>query len=196
VLFLVGATDPIGQVEKKLAHTIAEEFKPVILVINKWDLAKDRLATEEFGDYVGKVLPGCDFAPLSFTSAKDGRNIDSTIDLAANLFKQSMTRVSTGPLNAALQEAITTHPPPGRKGGRAARFYYATQIAAQPPTLLLFVNDPKRIEQQYERYLLNRFRDSLPFGEVPIRLTYRARRERGPIAGTRVSRRAEIADEG
>lgn len=88
------------------------------------------------------------------------------------------------------------HPPPSRKGGRGARFYYATQIAAQPPTLLLFVNDPQRIEKQYERYLLNRFRDSLPFGEVPIRLTYRARREKGPGAGSRGERRAGLAHEG
>lgn len=196
VLLLIDATEPVGQVDKRLAHTVAEEFKPVILVINKWDLAKEKTDSEAFGDYLGKVFPSLDYAPVAFTSAKDGRNIDSTIDLAASLFKQSQTRVGTGPLNQALQDAVTAHTSPARKGGRSARFYYATQIAAQPPTLLLFVNDPKRVELSYERYLLNRFRDSLPFGEVPIRLTYRARRERAAVGRARSSRPAGTHNEG
>lgn len=196
VLLLIDATEPIGQVDKRLAHTVAEEYKPVILVINKWDLAKDKSDSEAFGEYLGKVLPGFDYAPVAFTSARDGRNIDSTIDLATSLFKQSQARVGTGPLNQALQDAVAAHPPPSRKGGRAARFYYATQIAERPPTLLLFVNDPRRVEQSYERYLTNRFRDTLPFGEVPIRLTYRARRESAPAGGWRRPRPAGSADEG
>jgi GTP-binding protein len=196
VLLLIDATEPVGQVDKRLAHTIAEEFKPVILVINKWDLAKEKSDSEAFGDYLGKVFPSLDYAPVAFTSAKDGRNIDSAIDLAASLFKQSQTRVGTGVLNQALQDAVAAHPSPARKGGRAARFYYATQIAAQPPTILLFVNDPKRVELSYERYLLNRFRDSLPFGEVPIRLSYRARRERAPVGRARSSRPAGSHNEG
>ncbi len=176
VLLLIDATDPVGQVDKRLASTITEEYKPCVLVINKWDLAKDRTTTEQFGDYLGKVLPGMMYAPVAFTSAVDGRNIDSTIDLAANLLKQSQARISTGPLNQALQAALAAHTPSGKKGHKGPKFFYATQIAVQPPTILLFVNDPRRVTRDYERFLLNRFRENLPFGEVPIRLVYRARR--------------------
>ncbi len=191
VLLLIDATEPIGQVDKRLAHTIAEEHKPCILVINKWDLAKDRTTTEKFGEYVGKVLPGMDFAPVAFTTATDGRNIDSTIDLAGALFNQSRMRVATGPLNQALQEALSAHAPPSKKG-RQPKFFYATQIAVQPPTILLFVNNPDLVTLDYERFLLNRFRDHLPFAEVPIRLAYRRRRDRRPVSAERprVRRRA------
>jgi GTP-binding protein len=193
VLLLIDATEPVGQVDKKLAHTIGEEHKPCVLVINKWDLAKDRATTEKFGEYLGKVLPGMDFAPVAFTSALDGRNIDSTIDLAANLFKQSRTRVSTGVLNQALQEAVAAHAPSAKGGRRQPKFFYATQIAVQPPTILLFVNDPDLVTADYERFLLNRFRDRLPFAEVPIRLAYRRRRGAAPTKPPRPATRRSAA---
>ncbi len=175
VLMLIDSTEPVGQVDKRLAHIIAEEFKPCILVVNKWDLAKERASTDQYGEYLTKILPELDFSPVSFTSAVAGRNIDSTIDLASSLFKQAQTRVGTGPLNQALQDAVAAHAPPS-KGGRPAKFLYATQISAEPPTLVIFVNDPKRVTVDYERYLLNQFHERLPFEEVPIRLIFRGRR--------------------
>lgn len=180
VLMLIDATDPVGQVDKRLARTIADEFKPCILVVNKWDLAKDRASTEKFGEYLYKVLPELDFAPVSFTSAIAERNIDSTIDLATALFKQARTRIGTGPLNQALQDAVAAHAPPSKRG-RPAKIFYATQISVEPPTLVLFVNDPKRVTMDYEQYLLNQFHERLPFAEVPIRLIFRGRRGRSPI---------------
>jgi len=182
VLMLIDATDPVGQVDKRLARIIADEFKPCILVVNKWDLAKERASTEQFGEYLTKILPELDFAPVSFTSAVTGRNIDSTIDLAAALLKQAQTRIGTGPLNQALQDAVAAHAPPSKRG-RPAKFLYATQISAEPPTLVIFVNDPKRVIVDYERYLLNQFRERLPFEEVPIRLIFRGRRGRTPTHG-------------
>ncbi len=40
VLFMIDATVPISQVDKKLAKVIEEEYKTCILVVNKWDLGK------------------------------------------------------------------------------------------------------------------------------------------------------------
>jgi len=182
VLMLIDATEPVGQVDKRLAHTIADEFKPCILVINKWDLAKERASTEQFGEYLTKVLPELDYAPVAFTSAVADRNIDSTIDLAAALFKQAQTRIGTGPLNQALRDAVDAHAPPSKGGKKQAKFFYATQITSQPPTIVIFVNDPRRVTVSYERYLLNQFHERLPFEEVPIRLIFRPRRARTPTA--------------
>ncbi len=180
VLLLIDATDPVGQVDKRLVRTVADEFKPCILVINKWDLAKERSSTEQFGEYLTKILPELDYAPISFTSAIAGRNIDSTIDLATALFRQAQTRIGTGPLNQALRDAVAAHAPPSKRG-RPAKLLYATQVSAEPPTLVIFVNDPKRVTQDYERYLLNQFHERLPFEEVPIRLIFRGRRARTPM---------------
>jgi GTP-binding protein len=176
VLFLIDSTVPVGQVDKKLAEAILGEHKPCVLVVNKWDLAKERSSTDKYGEYLLKILPMLSFAPVSFTTASDSRNVLATIDLATELFKQTHVRVGTGQLNATLNAAVAQVGPPAKRGKRAARFFYATQIATAPPTIVVFVNAAELVTQDYERYLLNRFREALPFNEIPIRLIFRSRR--------------------
>jgi GTP-binding protein len=159
-----------------LAEAILNEHKPCVLVVNKWDLAKERATTEKYGEYLLKILPMLSFAPVAFTTASDSRNVLSTIDLATELFKQSRTRVTTGQLNATLNAAVAQKGPPARRGKRAPRFFYATQIATAPPTIVVFVNEAELVTTDYERYLLNRFREALPFDEIPLRLIFRSRR--------------------
>ena len=178
VLFLIDATSPISQVDKRLGQLIATEYKPCVLVVNKWDLAKGHASSEDYGEYLTKVIPEMDYAPVAFTSASTGRNIDSTIDLATELFKQSQTRVTTGPLNQILQKALETNRPRTKRGRKPPKFFYATQVSTGPPTIAIFVNGPHLVTPDYERFLVNRFRESLPFAEIPIRLLFRARRER------------------
>jgi len=176
VLFLIDATAKISEVDKKLAHEIAEAFKPVVLVINKWDLAKGKAAAEEYGEYLTKVLPELSYAPLAFTTASEGKNIQSTIDLAASLFKQANTRVTTGQLNRAIEATIAELQPTAGKQGAEPKIYYATQIDVCPPTVVLFVNQPALVRENYRRFLANRFREMLPFPEIPVRLLWRVRK--------------------
>ena len=176
VLFLIDAAVPVGQVDKRLARYIAEEYRPCILVINKWDLARGQAAAEDYGDYLSKVMPELDYAPLTFVTASTGKNVDATIDLATNLFKQARTRVGTGRLNQILADALEGHKPVRQRGEKAPKVFYATQAGTAPPTIVLFVNDPRRISTNYRRFLLNRLRERLPFPEIPIRLFLRPRR--------------------
>ncbi len=178
ILFLIDSTAMLTDVDKKLGYLIASEHKPCVIVINKWDLAKNRAETETYGDYLTQLMPHLDFAPIAFVSAKEGRNIHSAVDLASMLFKQSKTRVPTGQLNAALEEIMALRGPSAKRGRRAPKIFYGTQISSRPPSLLLFVNDPSLIKQDYQRFLLNRLRERLPFEEIPIRLVFRARRGR------------------
>ncbi len=178
VLFLIDAAEPVGQVDKRLARIISDGFKPCIIVINKWDLAKGRAASDDYGDYLTKMIPELSYAPLAFTSASTGRNIESTVDLATEMFKQAQLRVGTGQINQILQAALKRNLPKPKHGRRAPKFFYATQVSVHPPTIVVFVNAPSAVTTQFERYLRNRFRESLPFGEVPIRLLFRARRRR------------------
>jgi GTP-binding protein len=82
--------------------------------------------------------------------------------------------MSTGQLNRMLREAVRQNPPPPSQN-RDPKIYYATQVGIQPPTIVLFTNDPKLISKTYQRYLLNKFRDELSFNEVPIKLYLRRR---------------------
>jgi GTP-binding protein len=181
VLLLIDATVPVGQVDKRLGRLIAEEYRPCILVVSKWDQAKGQASSEDYGEYLSKLLPELNYAPVAFTSAVTGRNVYSTVDLAAELFKQSQLRVGTGQLNQALQEAVAGVKPPRKRGRKAPKFFYATQVSTRPPTIVVFVNGTNLVTGGYERFLLNRLRESLPFDEIPIRLVFRARRGRAPM---------------
>lgn len=175
VLFLIDSTVPISEVDKKLAQYIVHEYKPCVLVVNKWDLAKGRAGAEEYADYLEKVMPHLAFAPLTFTTATDGRNIQSTIDVAQSLFKQARARVSTGQLNRAIEGVLTAYPPSADKHGAQPKIYYATQVSSCPPTIVLFVNNPALMREQYRRFVEKRIQETLPFEETPVRLVWRAR---------------------
>ena len=85
------------------------------------------------------------------------------------LYKQSRARIGTGDLNRLVRRALELHPPPLHKN-RRPKVYYATQVATQPPTIVLMCNMPQAFAADYRRYLLGVFRDQLSFGEVPIRM--------------------------
>jgi GTP-binding protein len=177
VLFLIDAAVPVSQVDKKLAKFIAEEYKSCIIVVNKWDLAKDSAATADYEDYLTKLLPGLKYAPLAFTTASEGKNVQSVLDLAAEIFKQTTTWIPTTKLNKAFEliKQEKVGPSRGGKKGRP-KIYYATQVTVNPITILMFVNKPELFEENYRRFIVNRLRYILPIDEVPIRLLARAHR--------------------
>ena len=90
-----------------------------------------------------------------------------------SLFKQSQKRVGTGTLNRIVREAVEAHPPASREN-RTPRIYYATQVGVAPPTIVLFVNSTRLFDPTYQRYLLNVFREKLPFRDIPIKLYMRS----------------------
>ena len=112
--------------------------------------------------------------PLAFITAKTGKNVKALLNLSQSMFKQAQKRVGTGTLNRVLREAVDAHPPATREN-RTPRIYYATQVGTAPPTVVLFVNHTSLFDATYQRYLLNVFREKLPFHDIPIKLYLRAR---------------------
>jgi GTP-binding protein len=177
VLFLLDASKPITRGDKWLGNFISTLGRVCIIVANKWDLAHEHMATGEYAEYLEKIMPGLRHAPVAVTTALNGRNLQATVDLAQQLYKLASKRVSTGELNRVLR-AIEAHNPP-RARAKKPRIYYATQVAAPPPTFVLFVNDPGLFSESYRRYVENAFREALEFEELPIKLFWRAR-DRSP----------------
>ncbi len=177
IMLFIDASLPVSQVDKKLARFILDERKPCIIVINKWDLAKEKANTEDYAEYLDRMLPGLNYAPISFITATEGKNIQSLVDLAATLYKQATTKISTSKLNKVVKAITESRVPSARHKLGLPRIYYGTQVAINPPTILLFANDPDKIDENYRRFMVNRFRETLPFGEVPIRLLIRHHRE-------------------
>jgi len=174
VLLLLDVAQPVGRLEKQLAASIEEHYKPVVLVLNKWDLVENH-EPHEFTDYLGKVLPGLAHAPVALISAKTGAGVLDTLRLARDLYGQASTRVTTGQLNRVVEAAIRIRGPRGR-ARRPPKVLYVTQVAVRPPTIVLFVNDPTIFDASFSRFLTNHLRGQLPFAEVPVRLIYRRRR--------------------
>ena len=179
VLLVIDAMTGIGRVDKRLGAAIEKAMKPVVLVVNKWDLAAGRATTGEYADYLDEVMPGLSWAPLAFTTATDARNVEAAVDLSRALYKQASARVATSELNRVVEEAIRARRPPSPRSV-FPKVYFATQVAVHPPTIVLFVNDPELFAQDYRRFIENRFRERLPFAEVPMRLVLRAHRENEP----------------
>ena len=126
---------------------------------------------------------------MVFTSAKTGQNVEAVIEVAASLHEQAGTRVPTAEVNRAIREAQRLKAPKPRQG-RVGQIYYGTQAEVRPPTFVLFVNDATLFDGSYLRYLENRFRDWLPYAEVPLRLRLRGR----SAPGKRTSREEEVAE--
>ena len=179
VLFLIDSTVSISEVDKKLSEYILNEYKPCVLVVNKWDLAKGRATAQDYAHYLEQTLPQLAYAPVAFTTATDERNIQSTIDAAQSLFKQAQTRVTTGELNRAVEATLAAQQPSSDQHGAQPKIYYATQVSVCPPTIVLFVNNPALMRVQYRRFVEKRLREALPFDETPIRLLWRARKSQG-----------------
>ncbi len=174
VLLFFDATQRISKVDKQLCEYIAEQYKPCIFVVNKWDQLVNTMPTDKWVRYLHDAFGTMRYAPIAFITGKTGKNMKALLNHAQMLFKQSRSRVSTGQLNRMVREATRQSSPPV-VGGRAAKVYYGTQVAVQPPTIVLFTNDPKLISKPYQRYLLGKFRDELSFDEVPIKLYLRRR---------------------
>ena len=175
VLFMMDATTKISQVDKKLCHLIKEEFKPCVIVVNKWDLAKGFADTQDYAGYLDRVLIGMRHAPIAFTTASEAKNTQSVLDLTAELFKQANTKVSTGKLNKAIEIISEEKAGGSRKKGGYPKIYYATQVATNPVCILMFVNNPKLFDETYQRFAVNRIGELLGLEEIPIRLLLRRR---------------------
>ncbi|MCA9234926.1 MAG: ribosome biogenesis GTPase Der [Planctomycetales bacterium] len=174
VLLFLDASERVSKVDKQLCEYIGEQYKPVIFVVNKWDLLAKTMPTEKWVRYLNDTFRTMRYAPIAFITGETGKNVKALLNHAQMLFKQSRQRLTTGQLNRLLRDAVQRNPPPLHQN-RRPKIYYGTQVGVQPPTLVLFCNDPKSLDRPYQRYLLGAVRDQLDFGEVPIKLYLRRR---------------------
>jgi GTP-binding protein len=169
-LMFFDCMETISRVDKQLVSEIHDECKPCIFVVNKWDLAADA-DIEKWAEYLFKNFAHMRHVPIAVITAKTGRNVKKLINLAQSIYKQARTRVPTGHLNRVLRAAIKNWPPPMRQN-RTPRILFATQVATEPPTIVIKCNASELFDEDYKRYLLGVFREQLPFKEVPVSYTH------------------------
>lgn len=116
-----------------------------------------------------------DYAPIVFVSAKTGQRLDRLPQMIKDVDANHRKRISSSTLNDVIMDAIAVNPTP-TDNGRRLRVYYATQVAVQPPTFVIFVNDVELMHFSYERFLENKIREAFDFTGTPIKLIVRARK--------------------
>jgi GTP-binding protein len=164
----------IGHQDGTIAHFIVSTGKGIGIVVNKRDLMDRDVAEDEYRTMVRQRLPHADFAPVIFTSALTGEQVENILDIDTAIYGQLTTRISTPKLNNAFEEFTRRLSPPMAEG-KQVKIFYVSQLKSVPPTFILFLNYPERIPEHYKRYLENALREKYGFMGAPIRLLFRKR---------------------
>jgi GTP-binding protein len=175
-LLVIDATTGITAQDTHIAGYILEAWKSTVVVVNKWDaIEKDNESINDFTRHVREQLNFMAYVPVLFISAKTGQRVEQVLPEALRVQEERLVHMTTSQLNKIMQTAQDKHAP-SNASGRALRIYYGTQVRSDPPTFMLYCNEPKLAHFSYLRYLENSIREEYPFSGTPIRLVLKARR--------------------
>jgi GTP-binding protein len=177
VVLIIDAVQGPTEQDKKVAALIMENRRGCILIVNKWDLAEDKVKEKEYMDALRRQLFFLEYVPILFASAKSGYNIKKSIETIDYVAGQVQMHFSTGVLNRVLHDAFDRYQPPAIQG-RRLKFYYATQTGENPIRIQLFVNDPKRCAPTYQSFLLNFLRKHFGLEGAPVVLVFKSSHEK------------------
>jgi len=176
-LLLIDATTGITSQDAHIAGFILEQWKSCVVIVNKWDaVEKDSYSMEEFTKTIRRDLNFMDYVPLLFISAKTGQRVDQVMPMALRVQEERLARLTTSKINEVIHKAQDAHPHPSH-AGRQLKMFYGTQVRSDPPTFMIYVNEPKLMHFTYLRYLENQIREEYGFLGTPIRIVIKGRRE-------------------
>ena len=176
VLVVLNAEEGIRELDKHIAGYAHEAGCGVIIVVNKWDTLKekDHRTMTDFTNLIRQEFQYLSYAPIIFVSAKTKQRLNQLPGLIEEVYQHHRQRIQSAVLNDVLMDAIAANPTP-TQNGRRLRVYYGTQVATEPPTFVIFVNDRELMHFSYERYLDNQIRKPFDFSGTPIHLIKRQR---------------------
>ncbi len=174
VVLLLDATRGLEAQDLRIADSVIEEGRGLVIALNKWDVADH--ASSLFNGVKAALEEGLSQlkgVPLLTISGKTGKGIDQLLAAAFEIRENWSRRVSTGELNRWFERAVEANPPPA-PGGKRIKLRYITQVNTRPPNFVVFGSRVDQLPESYRRYLLNSLRRDLKLGPVPLRMTMRA----------------------
>lgn len=173
VLIVIDGEKGIIEQDKHVAGLAHEAKKGVIIVYNKWDLVdKDDKTMDKITKEIREQFAYLDYAPIAFTSAKDGKRVNTLLPLIDEVYNNVNLRIKTNVLNEVIMDAQLANPAKTHNGKRL-KIYYASQVETAPCVIALFVNDPELMHFSYQRYIENKVREAFGFEGVPITIVAR-----------------------
>ncbi|MBN8656213.1 MAG: ribosome biogenesis GTPase Der [Anaerolineae bacterium] len=176
-LLMIDATTGITSQDAHIAGFIKDEWKSCVVLVNKWDaIEKDGTTMDAYTEKILNDLNFVSYVPILYISAKTGQRVDQVMPLALRVQEERLARLTTSKINEIIHKAQDAHPHPTH-AGRALRMYYGTQVRSDPPTFMIYVNEPSLMHFTYMRYLENQIRAEYGFLGTPIRIVLKGRRE-------------------
>jgi GTP-binding protein len=176
-LLLLDPKEGVTDQDARIGGFIHEKGKGCVILVNKWDIIEKNSQTlTQFEKEIQEDLKYLSYAPILFISALTGQRVKKVLDTIDQVAEEAKKRISTSPLNRALEGWVKRSPPPTFRT-RQVKMNYMTQVSVAPPTFIIYTNFPEGIHFSYERYLLNQMRETFGFEGVPIRLQFRKKRK-------------------
>ncbi|MBQ4571594.1 MAG: ribosome biogenesis GTPase Der [Bacilli bacterium] len=177
VLLLLDATKEIEEQDKRVAGYAMDANKAVIIVVNKWDaVEKNDKSMQEWIKKIKSHFVFLDYAPIVFVSALKNQRVHTVFEQIKIVYQNYTRRVATNVLNDVLLDATLIQQAPFFNGDRL-KIYYASQVEKNPPSFVLFVNDPNYLHFSYQRYLENKLREAFSFEGTPIKFILRKKED-------------------
>ena len=173
VVLLLDATLGLEAQDLRIADMVLSEGRALVIALNKWDVAHDQSSLfqgvrKALDDGLSQIRG----VPLVAISGQTGKGLDLLMKAVTEAREKWSRRVSTSQLNRWFESTLDRNPPPAA-GGTRIKLRYVTQVAARPPTFVIFGNRTEDLPASYGRYLTNSLRDDLDFEGVPLRLSFR-----------------------
>ena len=175
VLLVIDGKRGILEQDRSVVSYAVEEGKPLIIIVNKWDLVDK--TEKSMNDYIKDLKENfkfCSYATFMFVSALTKQRVGQITDEIAKVYKNASKHIPTSIVNEIILDAFAYNPTPDFNGGRL-KIFYANQVSTNPPLIILFVNDPSYMHFSYKRYLENKLRERIDFEGTPIKIVCRAR---------------------
>lgn len=175
-LLMIDAISDISAQDTHIAGYILDSWKSTVILVNKWDaIEKDTFTIEDYKNRIRDALNFLDYVPMLFISAKTGQRVNQVLPMALKVQEERMVKLGTAVLNRILMRAQDMHAP-ASKTGKKLRIYYGTQVRSDPPTFMLYVNNPELAHFTYLRYIENQIRREYSFSGTPIRLVLKGKK--------------------
>jgi GTP-binding protein len=173
-LLLIDAIEGITAQDAHIAGYILEARKSCVVVVNKWDaIEKDTFTMVAFTEQIRKDLNFMDYVPQLFISAKTGQRVEQVMPMALKVQEERLARMTTSALNRIIQHVQDMHTP--SRAGRVFKMYYGTQVRSDPPTFMIYCNEPKLAHFTFIRFIENTIREEYPFTGTPIFIVFKKR---------------------
>jgi GTP-binding protein len=176
-LMMIDATEGVTAADATIAGYAHEAGRSIILIVNKWDaVEKDTYTAKAFEEKLRDQMKFLDYAPVVFVSAASGQRVHRLPEMIARADAARSQRITTGQLNQFYREQLE-QPRATISSKRPVKVLYLTQASTRPPTFVIFTSarGDRKLHFSWERYLINRLRESFDFYATPIRILQRNR---------------------